>query len=164
MQFDYILLSLLQLRGSISVPVRAAGIYVDSSSAMSSSVFTQCVCDDGILDYEIDTSKAKMTFKETPTKKPKFAVIHDVARPARQFVISQSKTGLAHPVETCPGQHLAHHLGFFQVQFMVNNIKGIYLPPPTNSSKLPPLINHIPKKHNHIGGNSGHFRGSLGSA
>ena len=113
MQFDYILLSLLQLRGSISVPVRAAGIYVDSSSAMSSSVFTLCVCDDGILDYEIDTSKAKMTFKETPTKKPKFAVIHDVARPARQFVISQSKTGLAHPVETCPGQHLAHHFGIF---------------------------------------------------
>ena len=94
--------------------MRAAGFNVDSISAMSSSVFTQCVCDDDVLDYEIDTSKTfNMTLKEPPAKKPKFAVIHDVARPARQFVISQSKTGLAQPVETCPLQHLAHHLRFF---------------------------------------------------
>ena len=99
---------LLQFRGSISVPVWAAGKHVDSLSAMSSSVFTQCEFNDGILDYEIDTSKANLSFPEPPSKKPKFAVIHDVARPARQFVISQSKTGLAHPVETCPEQPLAY--------------------------------------------------------
>jgi hypothetical protein len=38
------------------------------------------------------------------------------------------------------------------------------LPPPLTVPNCPPFINHIPEKHNHIGGNSGHFRGSLGSA
>ena len=37
-------------------------------------------------------------------------------------------------------------------------------PRPLTVQNCPPFINHIPKKHNHIGGNSGHFRGSLGSA
>jgi len=46
-----------------------------------------------------------------------------------------------------------------------SNMLNWALPPPVTGQNCSPFINHIPeKKHNHIGGNSGHFPGSLGSA
>ena len=38
------------------------------------------------------------------------------------------------------------------------------LPPPQTVDKCFPFINHVSKKHNHIGGNSSHCRGPLGPA
>ena len=77
---------------------------------MASSVFTQVVDDDGgALDYELPTSKSSMmrvSTTDAPTR-PKFSVIHDVARPVRQFVISSSsKSTMAKPVDVCPMQLL----------------------------------------------------------
>ena len=80
---------------------------------MASSVLTQVVTDDGgAMEYEISTSKtstfsmAAMSSTDTPTQRKNFKVIHDVARPVRQFMISTSKSMLAKPVELCPMQYL----------------------------------------------------------
>ena len=53
---------------------------------------------------------------------------------------------------------------FMTLHVLLPNAYVEVCPRPLTVQNCPPFINHIPKKHNHIGGNSGHFRGSLGSA
>ena len=68
-----------------------------------SSSFSQIVEDGNLLDYELVPMN---TFLKRSASTPKFAVIHDVDRPATSLVVSSSKTAMAAPVEPFPAEFL----------------------------------------------------------
>ena len=82
--------------------------------AMTTSLFTQIVMDDGnLMDYEVKPSTTPMFARKNTTlsagtaipspQQKGFSVIHDVARPRSSFTITPVNAAqMAQPVETCP--------------------------------------------------------------
>lgn len=86
-----------------------------------SSSFSQIVLEDGnLLDYELVPTN--MNFMKVPeaSTAPKFAVIHDVVRPATTFLLTSSTTSMAPPVDTGPAETM--HLDVNKTYFFIDKI------------------------------------------